>query len=242
MKKMFFYAAVACVAFASCQKDKGLENPYEEENVTMEAIQFTMNSRFSVATRGTGAVGDTLNGQQNEWNGQKLNVYMFDKGTMTPAINLTAGDDVAYFANDTITAPNSNTSGEAEYVGTKYYTSNGKYDFFAYHADSAVITTPKEVKEGDKVVSYAAPFTIDGTQDLMIAKAWLNSADSIAFAEGCKINYQTVKGNIVFATTAQADSFKTLSNKHVYSAYAARRGVQPRFAFKHYLTRLIFKA
>lgn len=210
MKKMFFFAAAATVAFASCTKEDVVAPAYNNGEDTMEAIQFNMNSGFDVATRGTGAVGDIENTATNVWNGEKLNVYMFDKDTLALAINPT--DGLPYFENAIVTAPKGASSGVAAYEGVKYYASNGRYDFFAYHGDDAVTATPS--LEGDSLL--VVPFVINGTQDLMVAKAKM-TAEELATADS--------------TTKARA-----------YSAYTARRGYQPRFALGHELSRIVFHA
>lgn len=209
---MFIFAATAIVAFASCTKDTDIVTPgYNgSDEETVEAIQLSMNSGFEVLTRGTGAVGDIEKTEANVWNGEKLNVYMFDKGTLKLAVN--PADDNSYFENDTIVAPKGTNSGVATYTGVKYYSSNGRYDFFAYHGDDAVTEKPRP--EGDSLL--VVPFTIDGTQDLMVAKAKMNAQE-----------------------LAKADS---TTEARAYSAYTARRGYQPRFAFGHELSRIVFHA
>ena len=211
MKKNFFYAAAAIVAFASCNKDTDVVIPNNGGEIeTMEAIAFQMNSGFEVTTRGAGAVGDAIGSANNVWNGEKLNVYMFDKDTLALAINPT--DGLPYFENAIVTAPKGASSGVAAYEGVKYYASNGRYDFFAYHGDDAVTATPS--LEGDSLL--VVPFVINGTQDLMVAKAKM-TAEELAAADS--------------TTKARA-----------YSAYTARRGYQPRFALGHELSRIVFHA
>lgn len=228
MKKMFFYAAVAAVAFASCSKDNGVEVPtINEENEGLQPIEFRMSTNMEVTTRGGGAVGDATEAE-NKWNKQLLNVYMFDSCSMNLA---KTAEGEFYFVNDTIKAPAGVSTGPA-HIGTaaepvvKYYGPNKEdvYDFFAYHADDATKgATPANV--GDTV--YTVSVTIDGTQDLMVAKAWLNKEDSA-----------TYKTNGAFTSD---EAFATAC-KRVYSSYSARRGVQPRFAFKHLLSRFVFSA
>ena len=226
MKKMFFYAAVACVAFASCQKEIELPTNVEENEIVDEAIQFQVSNSIDVTTtRGAGAVGDTIGGK-NWWNGEKLLVYMFDKGTMNLAIDstelITLPSGVKgyghYFANDTITAPNGDAAADSTFneVTKEYYGPNkyNVYDFFAYHADDATngaVPGPNDAKD-----AYEVAVTIDGTQDLMVAKAKMNKADITKY------------GNSDY--------------DRIYSAYSARRGVHPRFAFEHKLSRFVFKA
>ena len=216
MKKMFFYAAMATAVFASCRKDNN-DIVAPSENAEKQPIQFTMGNAIELTTRGTGAVGDTLNGA-NVWRCEKLNVFMFDKGTLNLTQDLTTNSP--YFDNLELTAGTEEECGTSnlvlgDYGDTKYYPGNGNFDFFAYHADDAV--------SGDYNVlenSYTVDVTINGTQDLMVAKAVMNAEDKERYL-----------GN---PTT------KDPNCDRVYSAYAARRDIQPRFQFEHLLTRLKF--
>lgn len=215
MKKMFFYAALASVVFVSCSKDNGVELPNPGGDADAQAIKFEMSSNIDVTTktRGTGAVGGT-EAEGNSWAGQKLNVYMFDQGTLDLTYNVTTGAN--YFENAEVTAPTTGATGTATYGVEQYYPNSGNFDFFAYHGDDAVTAAPAL---NDAETAYIVPVAIDGTQDLMIAKAALNAADSILYEANAKYDYT-----------------------RIYSAYSARRGVQPRFTFKHLLSRFVFQA
>ena len=169
----------------------------------------------------------------NVWAGQTLWVYMLQKGSMdlayykAPAVGGVATPDVEVFNNKKFTAPdaaNNTKSGLATTAdGTiAYYPVSGNYDFWGYRVDDAAGATPvvKIVDDnGDEVAADQATkrvvdIEIDGSQDIMAGKAE-PSADEVA-----KL------GNY-------ADNF--------YSAYAARKGVQPNITFNHLLTRFTFE-
>ena len=226
MKKIFYVAAAILAAgFVSCSDndtDNTLQNPSEESatpilfNVGSGRVDVLQNAP---ATRGTGTVGDTI-GTGNIWHGEALNVYMFKKDSLVLA---TENDGTTpIFENALVYAPDSRKDQTgvvyADYAsenGVKYYPMNGNYDFFAYRADDAVNGTPAtdsvDVKKATKMF---VPVTIDGTQDLMIAKA-------------------AVSDTITLDSALRA---------RCYSAYSARRGVQPHFKFEHLLSRLKFFA
>ena len=219
MKKMFFFAAVASVAFVSCTKD--VETPANNVGSNEPAITFEVGSPLSVSTRGKGAVGGTgIGSDVNTWKGETLNVFMFEKGTMNLAFNQTT--NAYYFENAEIIAPNGTSSaagvasGIATYGDPQYFPSSGDFDFYAYHGDDAVVGI---LSLYDTQTSLKAAVEIDGTQDLMIAKAGLNKTDSTTYEKADSYNYE-----------------------RIYSAYAARRGVNPRFTFKHLLSRFVFQA
>ena len=218
MKKMFFFAAVAGVAFASCTKD--VEAPVSNVADDKDAIVFQLGNPLGVSvTRGQGAVGGT-EAEGNAWNGETLNVYMFEEGTMNLAWNETTV--ASYFENAAVTAPKGLASDVADYGTPQYFPSSGDFDFFAYHGDDAVVVTPALNANGN---AYTVPVEIDGTQDLMVAKAALNGDDET-----------------IIANWEQANPGKTFDLDRVYSAYAARRGVNPRLTFKHLLSRFVFQA
>lgn len=161
---------------------------------------------------------------------------MLQKGSMdlayykAPAVSGVATPDVEVFNNKKFTAPdaaNNTKSGLATTAdGTiAYYPVSGNYDFWGYRVDDAAGATPvvKIVDDnGDEVTAdhmdqatkRVVDIEIDGSQDIMAGKAE-PSADEVA-----KL------GNY-------ADNF--------YSAYAARKGVQPNITFNHLLTRFTFE-
>ena len=221
MKKMFFYAAVAGVAFASCTK--GIDAPVNNGTNNEPAISFQMSSSFDVTVRGTGAVGGLGTPEDpNNWNEEELNVYMFDQSTLDLTFNATTG--VNYFENTTVTAPKTGSSDTITYGNGKlqYYPSSGEFDFFAYHGDDAVTVAPALNAAKD---AFTVPVVITGEQDLMVAKAALNDLDR-----------ETI---IAWETNNPGKAF---DYARVYSAYSARRDVQPRFTFKHLLSRFVFQA
>ena len=214
MKKIFYVAAAFLAAgFVSCSQNDG--NDVQGPASDLVPIHFNVgNGRVNIeqkapATRGTGAVGDVA-GDNNIWRGEELNVYMFEKGTLALAKDLT-GDGSDLFNNAVILAPTADAaSATAEISTQKYYPMQGQFDFFAYHADNAA--------KGDVVVAddvYTLPVAIDGSQDLMVAKAALTDAQQ------------------AMLPAAKADNY--------YSAYSARQGVNPNFLFKHILTRITFE-
>lgn len=229
MKKMFFFALAAAGMLTACSNEElSVES---EQNVSEQQIRLGVASS-KVQTRGTGTVGG-MTDAENVWAGQTLWVYMLQKGSMdlayykAPAVGGVATPDVEVFNNKKFTAPdaaNNTKSGLATTAdGTiAYYPVSGNYDFWGYRVDDAAGATPvvKIVDDnGDEVAADQATkrvvdIEIDGSQDIMAGKAE-PSADEVA-----KL------GNY-------ADNF--------YSAYAARKGVQPNITFNHLLTRFTFE-
>lgn len=105
---------------------------------------------------------------------------------------------------------------QGEYAGKNvpYFYSEGKlYDFYAYHLGGATAAAQVETPEENTITLGV---TIDGSQDLMVA--------------------QPDKAKDILADT----SLDGVTTDDVYSAWAARRGVQPTLVFEHALTRFNF--
>lgn len=230
MKKMFFFALAAAGMLTACSNEDTLGGN-GEQNVSEQQIRLGVASS-KVQTRGTGTVGG-MTDAENVWAGQTLWVYMLQKGSMdlayykSPAVGSTAAAETEVFNNKEFTAPdaaNNTKSGLATTAdGTiAYYPVSGNYDFWGYRVDDAVTGTP-DVKlvddtdnevAADQATKRVVDIVINGSQDIMAGKA-VPSADEV-----------TKLGNY-------ADNF--------YSAYAARKGVQPNITFNHLLTRFTFE-
>lgn len=230
MKKMFFFALAAAGMLTACSNEDTLGGN-GEQNVSEQQIRLGVASS-KVQTRGTGTVGG-MTDAENVWAGQTLWVYMLQKGSMdlayykAPAVGGVATPDVEVFNNKKFTAPdaaNNTKSGLATTAdGTiAYYPVSGYYDFWGYRVDDAAGATPvvytvddtgAEVTV-DQATKRVVDITIDGSQDIMAGKA-VPSTDEV-----------TKLGNY-------AENF--------YSAYAARKGVQPNITFNHLLTRFTFE-
>lgn len=179
-------------------------------------------SNAGTTTRGTGTVGGLAGAADNVWAGQQVNVFMFNSGTTQVAqfkfdeTDGRAPEDI--FNNQAMITPVEGVaSGVASIPGNviKYYPvddRNATFDFWAYHLDDAV-ATDAEPQYNEDNTEISIDYTIDGSQDLMYAKA-----DKTVDAEG-----------------------KCLPEK-AYSAYAARKDVQPTLTFKHLLTRFVVEA
>lgn len=230
MKKMFFFALAAAGMLTACSNEDTLGGN-DDQNVSEQQIRLGVASS-KVQTRGTGTVGG-MTEDENKWAGQTLWVYMLQKGSMelgyykTPADAAGAAVGTAVFDNKEFKAPNtaeSTVSGLATTAdGTiAYYPVSGNYDFWGYRVDDAVTGTP-DVKlvddtdtevAADQATKRVVDITIDGSQDIMAGKA-----------------------------TPSADEVTKLGNygQNFYSAYAARKGVQPNITFNHLLTRFTFE-
>lgn len=230
MKKMFFFALAAAGMLTACSNDDTLGGT-GDQNVSEQQIRLGVASS-KVQTRGTGTVGG-MTEDENKWAGQTLWVYMLQKGSMelgyykTPAEAAGAAVGTAVFDNKEFKAPNTAANTVSGLATTAdgaiaYYPVSGNYDFWGYRVDDAVTGTPdvKLVDDTDTEVEAAAAtkrvvdITIDGSQDIMAGKATPSAAEVGKLGD-------------------YADNF--------YSAYAARKGVQPNITFNHLLTRFTFE-
>lgn len=212
---------------ASCSSDDDLSTGGNGKD-GLQQIKIGMGVQANVATRGTGTVG-AVGAENNKWAGQAVNVYMLNKGTLDLA---KFGEDPIY-ENTVLTTPTGNDSGIAtEFVNEvpqyKYYpTTKTAFDFWGYRLDDANDTTATDQEgsataaaiENNEFVPYISGdslligFKIDGTQDIMAGKA-VPTEEEITKCEG---------------------------EDNIYSAFAARRDVQPNIKFEHLLSRLNFQ-
>ena len=230
MKKLFLMGAVASLGLlASCSSDDDLSTGGNGKD-GLQKIKIGMGVQANVATRGTGTVG-AVGEKENTWAKQTVNVYMLNKGTLDLAMFGTT-DPKPIYDNTVLTTPADNASGIASELDEngvaqyKYYpTTNTAFDFWGYRLDDANKATGIEDQEGtDSKVAVTSgqfvPYTsgdslligfkIDGTQDIMAGKA----------------------------VPTEEEITKCGGENNIYSAFAARREVQPNIKFEHLLSRL----
>jgi len=264
MKKYFLFAAVAGM-LASCSSDSliagsdpKIEPTNQEDLVPIEINVASVSTKAT--TRGVGTVGGTNNdpgdaGYDNYWQGEKVNVFMFDKGTLLPAkegnddlfnntqLTTKAGETSAvaqeiysYQTAGTDTPDDPNDDSFEDRIKYRYYPPTGNYDFWGYYIDDATTTGPSGVWTPSSQTStkVTVPFEIDGTQDLMVAKTVIDftgaDAAAVALIDNDDTNEATKKNPAVDGS----------HSTRYYSAFAARRGLQPNLSFQHLLTRLTF--
>lgn len=231
MKKMFFFALAAAGMLTACSNDDTLGGN-GEQNVSEQQIRLGVASS-KVQTRGTGTVGG-MTDTENVWAGQTLWVYMLQKGSMdlayykSPAVGTTAAAETEVFNNKEFKAPNTADKTKSGLATTAdgtiaYYPVSGNYDFWGYRVDDAAVGGKPVVKtvndkgdevDADKATKRVVDIKIDGSQDIMAGKA-APSAKEVTDLGGYAENF--------------------------YSAYAARKGVQPNITFNHLLTRFTFE-
>ena len=228
MKKMLFFAMAAAGMLTACSSDDTLDATSQVlPELSQEKIQLGVASS-SAAVRGSGTIG-SMDDATNEWAGQEFWVYMLNKGTMKVAKYADPqGTESDVYNNMQFTAPSSTASGLASTTNGEicYYPVSGNYDFWGYVVDDAagqrgqqptvkmLDATDQTTTDENEAVKRVVDINIDGTQDIMAGKAE-PTADDIR-------NLGTRSGDY-------------------FSAYAARKSVQPNIKFNHLLTRFTFK-
>ena len=193
MKKYIIIALAALCAAAACQKNTQTVDP--DENLpkgTLVPVKFASNL-VTVSTKALGGI--------DAWNANvKLNIY----GVAHEAGALKTNDILI----DNVQADAPGADGAISVMNGSepfYYDLEKTYDFFGYYADDAATAAPSVSAD-----AITVPVTIDGTQDIMLAKA---------------------------DRTADAGTYP--ANK-CYSAWSARKGVVPNLSFQHQLARFKF--
>ena len=269
MKKSFIFATMAAaVLFAGCSSSDDItSNPSGDQgvdvNTDLVAIEIGVASKSaSMTMRGTGTVGDIQGETTNIWNGEQINVLMYNiNADGTPTFNFTGGNTPLYNGTALVTplTIENTASGIAKEISSgdpytdpatakykvKYYPTTGRSDFWGYYLGgygavaanaSAASDGGTLVKKDDVTIPYrSVKFEIDGTHDLMVAKAPttanITGIDPTIFTAEALTTEQDA-GITGDPTRAKANS---------YSATAARQGLQPELVFKHVLSRLQFK-
>ncbi len=257
MKKHFLYLMAAAAAMTACSTNDvvgdagngaGIVSAEEQQVIGIGAA---INAQPVKTTRATvGGVGS--DDETHSWHGESLYLFMTKKSTIDPA---TEGNETgAIFWNTKAIAPSPTTGESTIYAPSglltrydsqvKYYpladyneaTQKYGFDFYGYYDGKADDTrtdakyytvTDGQVGEGSETYSTAAtfvgvPFEIDGSNDLLAGKAKLSTDDESKLKDG------------------QSEANQQAAVERAYSAWAARRGVQPSIDFNHLLTRLQF--
>lgn len=218
MKKVFFYAAAALSVLASCSKETVENAPVDGDNV---AIALNLASPSVIGTRGTGTIGDTEASGNNVWHGQPIYVIMTDEDFNFASYegvsdNLTGEiyPDVEFIApggaNQFVTTSVAGAVERADAADHQLKYYPHDGKFNFYGYAMGLTPGAQRTKAALEDGAYVVDVEIDGSQDLMTAVAPTDK----------KIG--------------EVDASK------LYSAYAARRDVQPTLTFNHELARFTF--
>lgn len=208
MKKLFFYAVAALAMLASCKKAEVNDTPVTPvDDSKPVAMQFSASSPSFTVTKTKAAV--------DEWNatdGTPVFIY-----GIIPSYGTDTDDNTnPIVINNYSTVVKNQTDKLDVYADPTnsvpyFYTEGVTYDFYGYHLGGA--------SKGEFSAEYnaiAIPVTIDGSHDLMYARA--EKSEDIKKATS----------DVVLEGDA-------------YSSWAARRGVHPTLVFNHALSRFNFE-
>lgn len=229
MKKYFIFAAAAIVAVSCAKTPAPVQTPDGPEAPAVEgkvAVQFGTNVVANVTTKTSGPISG--------WNEQDLYVLGFARTSATEK-----NWAEPFIKNVKATAPEDDPgatpvlSGAIKVLAKTspeepfYYSGTTTYDFYGYYVDDAYKVAGTELAPNPVIGTnnYSLPILINGGQDILLAQADTVYALSMAKA-----------ANPYFDT--QNPNFKS---QYAFSAYAARRGVDPILQFEHQLTQLQFK-
>lgn len=233
MNKKYLIGTWTALMLASCSGDDGSQpnvgNEFTTEG-TPEMVQMSAHAA-SVSTKGYGTVGDVAGSANNIWRSNQA-IYLYAvsyngnvwensfnnrKAYVNPADN-----SVQYHGQYTPTPNPEESLGDAVYYDLGKVTGDNSYWFYGYHVDDAAQMGNNQQGLPAPVVNTASPLedsyidlTIDGTQDIMVAKNPENP----------------------FAGNPLLDGYQ-----YGYSAYTSRRNATPDLVFNHCLTRFTIEA
>lgn len=219
MKKIMFFAIAAAGLLASCTSDDNFDAGAVVEQNAIDAgvpIQIGIGKVASVQTRGTGTVGYLKDSTDNVWNKQIVNVFMFKKDSLRLALtdlknSTPLYNDVSFYTPDGVLSARAIDLTKA----VKYYPTTGQFDFWGYRLDDAVrLDTIAGVDRKDSTRAVL-PFRIDGSQDVMVAKAEADTSTTVgkrAFSAYSARN--NVQPNLKFQHLLTRLSFKIIAGNN----------------------------
>lgn len=200
---------------------------YTEDDSEHLTVQLAMGTPDDIITRGSGAIDYDID---LPWKDKDIYFYAFLRDMNTSFSTLSAENNRDCLIDGSIDEEGSLLGKRARknlydafinWTGTDrtilYPAGDLPYDFYGYYIDDAEIIG--EVERTDYAVRF--PVQIDGSQDLMSAKAELTEEQ--------------------LANTSFDEEETELILSHAYSQYTAQRDIHPTFLFKHHLTRLRFE-
>ncbi len=258
MKKQFLYLMAAAASLTACSTNDVIGDADGTVDAQYDGsinIGATINA-LSITTKASGTratVGGMDQATDNVWSGKEpLYFFMMEKGTIKPATELKSNSTSEYqniYWNELAYAKTGEDAGKATVVVTrkdnaiKYYPisdawDNGTYgfDFYGYHGGTATTTTTDGT--ANEPAYYSATTGEDGT--ITAATSTVTDGNIVGVAFEIDGSQDIMSGKAV-VTDAQKAKLADADVDRAFSAYTARRGVQPSIDFNHRLTRLVFK-
>ncbi len=217
MKKSFFFALAAAAVLASCSSEDAYvaaDGGNEVADNGLVKIEVGLNSA-GLQTRGTGTVGDLAGSENNVWQGQEVNIIMLNQGKMTEAEFGTATKEAIFWG--------------ASSLFTTAVTGA---------ANDTVVATP--ISGAIKYYPASGVFDFWGYRlDDAVADLTAEPAVELAGEDTVALYHDIVIDGSQDIMVAKVCNELT-GNEKAFSAYSARRGVQPILKFEHVLSRLVF--
>lgn len=182
---------------------------------TPQPMLIATSPRVSVTVKGGGAAGGAED-EPNEWTDQTVRIFAVDRNAIPATL---ADETTAPLGHGVDIAPGTaDKTGEGYCIlkdngTTVYYPRSGEFDFFGVHTDDAIegrSDSNTSYHYDDERGAWYVNFDIDGTQDLMVAKAVANK--------------EAAGGE----------------DRYFFSAASSRRGYRPVLNFEHQLAQLRF--
>lgn len=225
MLKRFAYIFL-CLTLAACTDHsyRGLADA-DIFGTGAYPVLLSVGPSNEITTRGTGAV-DMDEGWL--WNGAPIYVYAFRQGASFASLSHNDRRscllDGSMDDSGTRTGKKARVTDEDAFVSWEsngnnvyYFPKTDPYDFYAYYIDDLTIRESDITRSEDAVMMKV---TIDGSRDLMTAKAELTEEQL---------------GREGFTDEDRRDI-----RKFAFSAYTANRNIHPVIYFNHHLARLRF--
>lgn len=234
MKKCFYLAALALVAFSSCTSDDEVSNQEAVSDNGLERVVLGIgNPAMTVTTRGTGTIGSNV-ADENRWHYEHLRVLMTNTNEAASVFGFTTIDGLGdQFNNAFYCVPNEmdGTTENGQGISLipkpkdnkdRFYPMSGYSNFFAYYIDDAVVA-------GDELVATTATQTGD------VAPKIDNTTDPTKMV----VNFQMDGTQDIMAGMAAQPTINT-RRYYGFSAETSRKGAIPQIVMNHLLTRLTF--
>ena len=228
MRKRYLYILASAVLLQSCTDNsyRGTIDIAGVSDEPMPVIIVVGNPDNMFISKGSGAIDN----ETEVWKNAPVYVYSFRKDLNT-SFDRTSSENAVECLVDGSKDRDGAMSGKMARIGeldsyvtwegpedAVYYPLNTQpYDFYAYYIDDMQIPDADFVRTPDEI---SFPVEIDGSQDLMSAKATLLDEQ--------------------LENAGYTDEDKANITNYAYSAYTAALNIQPVIYFKHHLVRLRF--
>lgn len=229
MKKVYLFSAIAVMAaVTACTKEPVNNQPDPEEGPV--PVQFGLASpAYSVTTKSAGGL--------DAWNNTTLYVFGYDRTAedfaeaSATTLIYNVGAEAATGTEASLTVQHDvSEAGDGSLMEPFYYEDGVNYDFYGYHIDDAAVDKTDPDGEPIPVVVPEDGTTVDGVD--------LTKGVYVKFHINGSQDLMTAKADPAVDVVGAAE---TVDPSRAYSAYAARRGVQPTLTFQHQLARFKFQ-